>query len=339
MTEREYRRRRTLVDRVLDTLPIIGILIGLVMLAYPVYLDWKATQATRVEISKVTSAVDESDDPDRLAILGRAQRWNESIAAKAGAEKDNDDNTGMAGSNEDAGDIPYRADMADENDVDTEEDVDSAGADSAEAGYEDQLTWKNSSMIGWLEIPKIDLTMSIYHGSSDEVLAEGVGHLEASSLPVGGKTSHCVLMAHSGLMTSRMFDELHKVEPGDKFSIHVLGDVYVYQVVEEEVVKPEEALEHLDVVPGKDLCTLMTCTPYGVNTDRLLVHAKRVPYTGARSMQAPVTRLVNMRTVPLGTMLFVVLCAILVSYKIGRSTGGRASQQKDQRGMSMTRWD
>ena len=129
--------------------------------------------------------------------------------------------------------------------------------------------------MAYIEIPKINLKMLVYHGTSDEVLAVGAGHLEGTSLPVGGPTTHCVITAHSGMKTMKAFDELRLLEVGDCFTVTTLGTSYEYEVESIETVLPYET-ESLGIVEGEDRVTLVTCTPYGINDHRLLVHGVRI---------------------------------------------------------------
>ncbi|MCI8473601.1 MAG: class C sortase [Clostridiales bacterium] len=138
--------------------------------------------------------------------------------------------------------------------------------------------------MGTVEIPKIGVSLPIYHGTDAETLEKGVGHLRQTALPIGGEGIHAVLTGHTGLPNAKMFDGLTKLEIGDKFYIHVLGETLAYEVDALNVVKPEE-VELLDPVPGEDHVTLLTCTPYGVNTHRLLVRGIRVPYVEEERIQ------------------------------------------------------
>ena len=131
--------------------------------------------------------------------------------------------------------------------------------------------------MAYLRIPAIDVELMIYHGTEEEVLQKGVGHLQGSSLPVGGTGTHCVLSAHTGLNDKKLFTDLDQLENGDIFYIHVLGEILAYQVDQIRVVLPEET-EDLKINAREDYVTLVTCTPYGINTHRLLVRGTRVPY-------------------------------------------------------------
>ena len=129
--------------------------------------------------------------------------------------------------------------------------------------------------MGYLQIPAIDLQLPIYHGVTEEVLQKGVGHLPESSLPTGGENTHCVLSAHAGLNDQKLFTDLELLELGDRFTLYILGEQLTYEVNSIQTVLPDQ-LQSLSIQPGEDLVTLMTCTPYGINTHRLLVRGHRV---------------------------------------------------------------
>ena len=147
----------------------------------------------------------------------------------------------------------------------------------ADSSYENILNIAGDGMMGIVEIPKIDIKLPIYHGTSDEVLQKAAGHLEGSSLPIGGESTHAVISAHRGLPSASLFTDLDQLEIGDHFLIHVLDETLCYEVDQILVVDPEDT-SALAVEDGEDLMTLLTCTPYGVNTQRLMVRGHRVPY-------------------------------------------------------------
>ena len=142
-------------------------------------------------------------------------------------------------------------------------------------GYYEALKIEGTSIIGYVKIDRIGVELPVYHGTSDAVLNRGVGHLEGTSLPVGGESTHCVMSAHRGLPSAKLFTDLDRVEIGDTFQITVLDQVLTYQVDQVKVITPRE-IDDLQIVEGKDYCTLFTCTPYGVNTHRLLVRGIRI---------------------------------------------------------------
>lgn len=133
--------------------------------------------------------------------------------------------------------------------------------------------------LGYITIPKIDVNLPIYEGTDDDVLAKGVGHMTQSSYPLGGESTHCVLTGHRGLPEAVLFTELDELEPGDCFYLHILDEILAYKVDQIKVVEPNET-DDLDIIEGEDYCTLVTCTPYSVNTHRLLVRGVRTEYTG-----------------------------------------------------------
>ena len=186
-------------------------------------------------------------------------------------------------------------------------------------GYYDALKIEGTSIIGYVKIDKIGVELPVYHGTSDTVLNRGVGHLEGSSLPVGGESTHCVMSAHRGLPSAKLFTDLDRLEPGDTFQITVLDQVLTYQVDQVKVITPRE-IDDLQIVEGKDYCTLFTCTPYGINTHRLLVRGIRIETI----TEKPVIYVSNeaFRIEPLlvtpavaAPMLLVLLIHLLVKYR------------------------
>ena len=155
---------------------------------------------------------------------------------------------------------------------------------SAAENYDNQLDIAGNGIMGYVEIPKIQVNLPIYHGTDAEVLDRGVGHLLGSSLPVGGENTHTILSGHSGMASQKMFTDLEQLTQGDVFYLNVLNETLAYQVTEINTVLPYET-DLLGIVPGEDLCTLVTCTPYGINTHRLLVRGSRIPYEEALTLE------------------------------------------------------
>lgn len=141
--------------------------------------------------------------------------------------------------------------------------------------YEDMLNITGNGVMGYIEIPKISVSLVIYHTLDEDILQNGIGHVEESALPIGGKSTHCVLAGHTGLPSAKLLTNIDHLKLGDVFYIHVLDEVLTYQVDNISVVEPHEASK-LSVVSGKDYVTMVTCTPYGVNSHRLLVRGVRV---------------------------------------------------------------
>lgn len=141
--------------------------------------------------------------------------------------------------------------------------------------YEELLNLSGNGIMGYIEIPSIDCTLPIYHGTDEGVLQIAVGHLDWTSLPVGGESTHCVLSGHRGLPSAKLFTNLDKLVVGDVFMLRVLDEVLTYEVDQILIVEPND-IDALGTIPGQDLCTLVTCTPYGVNSHRLLVRGHRI---------------------------------------------------------------
>lgn len=186
-------------------------------------------------------------------------------------------------------------------------------------GYYDTLKIEGTSIIGYVKIDKIGVELPVYHGTSEQVLNKGVGHLEGTSLPVGGESTHSVMSAHRGLPSSKLFTDLDRLEFGDTFQITVLDQVLTYQVDQVKVITPRE-IDDLQIVEGKDYCTLFTCTPYGINTHRLLVRGIRIETI----MEKPVIYVANeaFRIEPLlvtpavaAPMMLIFLIHLMVKYR------------------------
>lgn len=154
---------------------------------------------------------------------------------------------------------------------------------SASRDYASLLNVAGNGIMGYVEIPKISVNLPIYHGTENASLERGIGHLLGSSLPVGGESTHTILSGHSGMASQKMFTDLEQLTSGDIFYLHVLKETLAYRVVEIHTVLPYDT-SLLGIVPGEDLCTLITCTPYGVNTHRLLVRGTRIPYEEAAAL-------------------------------------------------------
>ena len=148
-------------------------------------------------------------------------------------------------------------------------------SEEQKAEYESLLDISGQGVMGYIEIPKIDVSLPIYHGTEDSVLQVAVGHLEWTSLPVGGESTHCVLSGHRGLPSAKLFTNLDKLREGDTFLLRVLDEILTYEVDQILIVEPQDTAA-LEIVEGQDYCTLVTCTPYGINTHRLLVRGHRI---------------------------------------------------------------
>ena len=225
-------------------------LIGFGILIYPTVADqWNTYRQSRL-ISSYERTINEMEPEDFTAEWEKAQAFNDTLTQNS-----------------------IYGDVFGEEDQKLED-----------TDYWQVLNVGGDGVMGYLSIPKINIKLSIYHGTSDEVLQTGVGHLNGTKLPIGGESTHSVLAAHRGLPSARLFTDIDQLEKGDMFYIHVLDETLAYQVdqILDMVDKDDhETLEKaLQIEEGKDQVTLFTCTPYGVNSHRLLVRGTRVPYTG-----------------------------------------------------------
>lgn len=210
--------------------------VGLCVLLYPTVSDfWNEKRQSRAIINYDDLIVDLTDE-DYSAYFSKADSYNQKIGKMS---------------------FPFlnHKDIADE--------------------YHSTMDVNGDGMMGYITIEKIKVQLPIYHGTSDKVLNSAVGHVEGSSLPVGGKSTHSVLSAHRGLPSAKLFTNLDKVEVGDIFTIRILDRTITYQVDRILIVLPQET-DNLNIVPGEDYCTLVTCTPYGINTHRMLVRGTRI---------------------------------------------------------------
>lgn len=210
-------------------------LIGLAILLYPTISNFVNQRAQSTAIVDYTTYLDESTEDKKQELWQQAEDYNNRLYKTSG----------------------------------------SFFKPSLVSGYWDTLKLGDSDVIGFVTIPRIDVKLPIYHGTDDSVLVSGAGHLEGTSLPIGGVNTHSVIMAHRGLPSSKLFTDLDKMEYGDIFTLTVLGEELTYVVDSVVVIEPTQT-DSLQIETGKDYCTLLTCTPYGINTHRLLVRGIRV---------------------------------------------------------------
>ncbi len=215
----------------------LALLSGLFLLLYPTISDYLHSLAYRKEIENYREDLLDLDDAARRRMLEDARQWNAALLEKS----------------------VYMGAL-DENERER---------------YFSLLDPFGTGMMGYIEIEKIQVSLPVYHGTDENVLHSGIGHLEGSSLPVGGTGTHTFLSGHSGLPSARLFSRIDRLEAGDTFTLHILGEALTYRIESSVVVLPEDA-EAQEIDPGQDICTLMTCTPYGVNTHRLLVRGVRI---------------------------------------------------------------
>lgn len=235
------------------TLPLIAVLliflVGVGVLTYPLLSSMVNNAQARRGGMEYSDNVEKLENEEIDALLAEAQKYNDSLHRVILTDPFDAASYGLIGEN-----------------------------------YTEALWMDDNGLIGYVEVPKIDVYLPIYHGTSLEVLSMGAGHLEHTSLPIGGESTHSVISAHSAWPGQTFFDYLETLEEGDVFYIHVLNMTLKYQVDQIKVVLPEETKD-LYIVDGEDYVTLLTCTPYSVNTHRLLVRGTRVPYTEGEEKQ------------------------------------------------------
>lgn len=214
------------------------------MLLYPWISNYLYENRADGEVSAYEEQVEKTDDSEKQEILKKAREYNNILTESKVQLTD-----------------PFDEEEAKDNGLD----------------YNNILNVNGDGMMGFIDIPKINVYLPVYHGTSKVVLESGIGHLEGSSLPVGGENTHTVLSGHTGLSTKKLFTDLTEIKDGDLFFLHILGDVLAYKVISVDVVEPEDTTL-LSIQKDKDLATLITCTPYGVNTHRLLVTGERTEY-------------------------------------------------------------
>lgn len=215
---------------------VLAFLIGLSLLLYPTLSDyWNSLHQSRA-IAAYSEEVSKLDTDRYRSYLEAAEKYNQSLLGKANHFVLSDDQ---------------------------------------KAGYPELLSVSGTGVMGYIEIPSIGVSLPIFHGTDEEVLQIAVGHLEGSSLPVGGASTHCVVSGHRGLPSARLFTDLDKLAQGDVFLLRVLDEIMTYEVDQILVVEPQE-IDALKIIEGRDLCTLVTCTPYGINSHRILVRGHRV---------------------------------------------------------------
>lgn len=182
----------------------------------------------------------------------------------------------------------------------------------SDSNYQQQLNLTNNSVMGIIEIPKINVHLPIYHGTNDAVLSKGIGHVKESSLPVGGINTRCLLTGHRGLPTSKLFTRLDELIVGDYFFVKIYNQTNAYQINHIDIIKPEDT-NQLQIIPDKDLVSLITCTPYGINTHRLVITGERVEYQ-TNDIKAIQSKFPSLREsiFTILPFLFIILVIILI---------------------------
>lgn len=261
---------------------VVLFLVGLSVMLYPTISDWWNARTQSYAVSQYQKAVAKMDNSDKENALAQAHAYNTALAALSS---------------------PFE--QADE-------------LSTQGYAYEEILNISGTGIMGYVTIPQINVELPIYHGTSAEVLNIAVGHLTGSSLPVGGDSTHAVISAHRGLPSARLFTDLDQLVVGDIFTITVLDEVFTYEVDQIRIILPNE-VDKLAILPGEDRVTLMTCTPYGINSHRLLVQSHRIDtkYVSHAIASADAVRVDPMLVVP-------VLCVpLLIGLILFWSSGTR----------------
>lgn len=268
---------------------ILIFLVGLGFISYPTVSNlWNQAHQSRA-IATYSKQVEKLDDSENKKMLKAARKYNKSLLKKSDH---------------------WKLSKKDKK------------------KYESLLDVSGTGIMGYIEVPKIDCSLPIYHGTDEGALQIAIGHLEGSSLPVGGKNTHCVLSGHRGLPSARLFTDLDQMEEGDIFILNVLGRKLAYEVDQIRVVLPEE-MSDLEVIEGKDLCTLVTCTPYGINTHRLLVRGHRTKYVEEKveEQKEVQTKKMDTRLLIAGAAGAVILAVIIIAVVIRRRKRRRNQQR------------
>lgn len=283
------------MKRLRDILPLIVVLVGLAIMAYPTISNFLVERNASRVVSGYEKAVSGLSDEDAQAMMDAARAYNARLAGLAGIS--------AADGGADAGTV---------------------SSTQLREQYSQLLNLNGDGVMGYITIPRLDETLPIYHGTDEATLQVGVGHIDTSSLPVGGASTHAALSGHRGLPSAKLFTDLDRMKKGDIFFVRVLKSTFAYQVDQIETVLPDQT-ESLDITAGDDYLTLVTCTPYGINSHRLLVRGHAIPYTADMDSQVGVSgNPINIPFPYLALMIaLAVLAVLLASLLIGRAIEAR----------------
>ena len=248
-------------------------LAGLALMLYPIVADFWNTRHTSQLISGYDSTIESIDEEQYTEFWAQAQAYNEALSRIRGHK------------------LP----------------------DSLKETYETVLDVSGLGIMGYVEIPKMGVSLPIYHGTDPAVLQVGIGHVEWSYLPIGGESTHCVLSGHRGLTSAKLFSDLPIMQIGDVFYIRVLNELLTYQVDQISTVKPRD-VDDLEVTEGKDYCSLVTCTPYGVNSHRLIVRGHRIANAEEVKNVLITSEAIRIDPMVVSAVLFSFLILVLIIY-------------------------
>lgn len=277
---------RWFMDRLFTIILVAALIVGLALIAYPSFADyWNSFHQSRAVMSYAESVANMNEE-EYAKILDEARIYNKELA---------------------------------------EQGINWTPTDEQKEVYRSELDVDESGIMGYIKIQKINVMLPIYHSTEESVLQTSIGHLEESSLPVGGESSHCMLSGHRGLPSARLFTDLDKMVEGDTFTITVLNETLTYEVDHIWIVEPSD-LSHLTIEDGKDYCTLITCTPYGINTHRLLVRGHRIDNVDGTAMV--VADAIQIQPIYIAPFLAVPLLVILLLYVL-ISTSAKNRKKRD----------
>lgn len=284
------RQKKKRRGHLVDAILILAVLIGAGLLAYPGFSDWWNDLHQSRAIAGYVARVSDMSEESSSSMWEAAQIYNEKLLTKSGD----------------------RFILTDE-----EKEL-----------YNSILDVTGTGIMGYVNIPKIGVSLPIYHGTDPAVLEIAVGHIEGSSLPVGGKGTHCVISGHRGLPSAKLFTDIDQLQEGDTFQLQVLNRTLTYEVDQIRIVLPDE-LQDLAIDPEQDYCTLVTCTPYGVNTHRLLVRGHRIEEEQTElTVSADAVQIEPRYVVPFIALPILVLIALWILLSSGRRAGSRKKRDE-----------
>ena len=282
----ENRIVRWFKEQLFTIVLVLALIVGLGLLIYPSFADyWNSFHQSRAVMSYAESVANMNDE-EYARILDEARIYNQELAEKG---------------------------------------ISWTPTEEQKAAYREELNIDSSGIMGYIKIQKINVMLPIYHGTEESILQTSIGHLEESSLPVGGAGSHCMLSGHRGLPSARLFTDLDKLIEGDTFTMTVMNETLTYEVDHIWIVEPSD-LSHLTIEDGKDYCTLITCTPYGINTHRLLVRGHRIDNLDGSAMV--IADAIQIQPIYIAPFLAVPLLVILLLYVL-ISTSARNRKKRD----------
>ena len=290
---------RWIRKNLLSGVMVIGLLVGIGLLVYPSIANyWNQFHQSRA-IMSYSEAVDSMNAEDYEKILDSAREYNARLAERG---------------------------------------IHFVMNDAERAEYEKELNIDETGIMGYVSIPKFHIRAPIYHGTDESVLQIAIGHLESTSLPVGGENTHVQISGHRGLPSARLFTDLDKIREGDTWTLTILNETLTYECDQIRIVEPEDMSE-LQLIEGKDLCTLITCTPYGINTHRLLVRGHRVPNAqGSADVTADGIQIEPVYIAPVlaipGIILLLIILLISTRRAKKHDTGAIFRKYMEDRGLT-----